>query len=184
MHRQRDDVVALRQPQQHAAQQQTLLEVERAARLLTDQGRHQCIAPAFRQPGQIDYAQRKGFRRPDHLNRCVILDREDRAERLVAAHDLTDAESQRPCIQRPFDAQRRRDVVERAARFELIDEPEPLLREGEEKRVRPRQRDQGREGLVRAGPQLRLDLRGEIRQSRGVEQGEKRHLDAESAPQA
>jgi hypothetical protein len=47
----------------------------------------------------------------------------------VAAFDLSEAEGQHTGVERPFDAQGHRHVVERAARFELIDEPETLLRE-------------------------------------------------------
>ena len=54
-----------------------------------------------------------------------------------------------PRSQRPFDAQRHRDVVERAARLELIDEPEALLGERQGQRSLPRR---GPEADARLAP--------------------------------
>jgi hypothetical protein len=139
VHGQRDDMVRRfpggGQPQQHAAQQRPAHQIEWAASFLPRQPEGLWLAPALRQARQVHQRQGERRRRQDHLNRraspasAVFRQREHGAQRLVPAHDLPEAERQHPGVERPFNAQSRRNVVERAARFELVDEPEALLRE-------------------------------------------------------
>ncbi len=121
---------SVRQPQQHAAQQRTAGEIERAAGLFAGQGESRRLARGLRQPRQVDHAAgRRGPAAGSPAPARRLRSGEDRAQRLVAAHDLAEAARQHRGSQRPFDAQRHRHVVERAARLELVDEPEPLLGE-------------------------------------------------------
>jgi hypothetical protein len=128
VHGHRGDMVLLSQPDQQAAQQRPAREMEWADRFLCSQGAGGCLAPGLRQPRHVDQRQPEGGGRLNDLHRRAIRGREDGAQRLVAARDLTEAERQNPGVQRPLDAQRHRDVVERAVRLEAIDEPETLLR--------------------------------------------------------
>ncbi len=136
---------------------------------------------ALRQPRQVDHGQREGRRRLDHLHRRALRRGEDRAQRLVAAHDLAEAARQHRGVERPFDAQRHRHVVERAARLELVEEPEALLGEGERQGPLARHRHERRSEPARAGPPRRLDPGGEVRHRRGLEEVAQRQLDAEGA---
>jgi hypothetical protein len=72
MQGQRDDMIPLGQPQQHAAQQRPTREVERATGLLPDQGEGQRLSHALRQPHKIHQGQREGCRRLDHLHRRAL----------------------------------------------------------------------------------------------------------------
>ncbi len=192
MHGERRHVVARRQPQQHAAQQEIARQVERPAGLVSHQGEDRRLARALRQARQIDQRQGERRRLLDHLHRRPLPRGEDRAQRLVAARGFAEAARQHLARQRPGDAQRDRDVVERAARFELIDEPQALL--GERQGQRPQAGDladgdderdgrDGRRGRRRAAGAHRLDPAREVCQPRGGEQVAQRHLDAEGAAQ-
>src|SRR5690242_5638988 len=101
----------------------------------------------------------------------------------MAAHDLTEAEVQHVGVKRSLDAQRHRYVVEGAARFELIDEPEALLGEGEEERAFPGEGDQRRSRQRYADLPRCLDALCEIRQHRSLEEIAQRHLDTEGGAQ-
>ncbi len=102
----------------------------------------------------------------------------------MPAHDLAETARQHTGIERPFDAQSRRNVVPRAARIELIDEPEPQLGERQGQRPLARNLDQRWEALLPAGPQSLLDPDGQVRQPRRRKELAQRHLDAEGATQA
>src|SRR5204862_61727 len=67
--------------------------------------------------------------RGDDLDRESVAGAEGGAERLVAADDLVEDPAERRDVERAVDAEGQRDVVQRAARLELVEEPEPLLRE-------------------------------------------------------
>ncbi len=84
----------------------------------------------------------------------------------------------------PFNPQRPGHVVKRASRFELIDEPEPLLRERQGQRPIARRGQEGRSGRDRAGPAHRLDPEGEVHQPWGREKVAQRHFDAQGGAQA
>ena len=105
----------------------------------------------------------------------------------MPALDLAEAEGQDFGVERPFDAQRHGHVVERAARFELIDEPETLLGERQGQRPPPQCKGWGEEE-ERTDPHRPgdpgLDPGGEVRQHRGLEEIAQRQLDAECAAQA
>ena len=72
---------------------------------------------------------------------------EDRAQRLVPPDDLAQRALQRRRVQRARQAQRDGDVVDRAPRLQLVQEPEPLLRERERQRAR-----RARPGRAAAAP--------------------------------
>ena len=92
-----DDVVLRRQPQQRAAQQRTAREVERAAGLFAGQARGP--APRAGSPAAPTGRPRAARTAPAGWITCTGSPSprgEDRAQRLVAAHDLAEAARQRP----------------------------------------------------------------------------------------
>ncbi len=180
----RDGMVLRRQAQQHAAQHRTTGEIERPAGLFPGQGESRRLARGLRQPRQVHQRQGEGGRRLDHLHRRVLLQDEDGAQGLVAAHDLLQAAPQHRGSQRPFGAQRQRHVVERAFRLELIDEPEPLLGERQGQVPLARRRQERGPGQLRPGAARGLDPRGEGLHRGGLEQIAHRQLDAEGGTQA
>ena len=102
------------------------------------------------------------------------------AQRLVAAHDLVEGALEGGRVERPVELDGERDVVERAARLELVEEPEPLL--GERSGQRASSRGAGRDRrCVRASADLLelLEPRGEAGDGGRLEQGPQRELDVE-----
>ncbi len=124
-----DGVLPLREAQEQTAQQRTAREVEGQDRRFVGQGESPRLARVFRQTGEIDERKREGLGRSDLLHRRARPRGEDRAQRFVPADDLAESARQHGGVERPSGAERRRDVVARAPRFELVDEPEPLLGE-------------------------------------------------------
>ena len=70
-------------------------------------------------------------RRQHGLPRPPVLARELRPQRLVPALDLREAARQRRFVKSADEAHGGDDVVGRAARLQLVEEPQTLLREGE-----------------------------------------------------
>ncbi len=101
-------------------------------------GRGPAPRARLRQPRQVHQRQREGLRRLDHLDRRSLGTASGPRRRCAApragARSLPGARQHRD-VQRPLDPQRPGHVVERAARLELIEEPEPLLREGQRQRA-------------------------------------------------
>ncbi len=110
------------QPEQVDPQQWPLLQIERLL--------HMTIHPAFNAlaSGQLLDTERKRRRRLHHLQRFITLLFEGRAQGFVTLGQLLHAAPQCLDIQRAVQAQRQRNVVGRAMRFQLPDDPLPLLR--------------------------------------------------------
>ncbi len=85
----------------------------------------------------------------DPLRRLAVLRREDGAQRLVAADQLVEAAAEDRDRQRPLHLDAVEQVVDRRPRIELVEEPHPLLGEGERRAVR-------RAGAPRDGERRRL----------------------------
>ena len=104
-----------------------------------------------RQAVQLDARQRHRHRRRHHLHRPAREYGERRAQGLVAGRDLGEAGGERPGVEPPAAGEGAGDVVRRAPRLELVEEPEPLLGMGERHRavVGP-----ARDGVGRQGPRL------------------------------
>src|SRR5213078_3084673 len=82
----------------------------------------------------------------DHLRRLALHHREGGAQHLVAMDDLVDAPLQRRQVDRARQAHGDADIVGPRARHELIEKPQPLLRE----------RERGVIGRAAPGDRLRL----------------------------
>jgi hypothetical protein len=92
VHRQHDGVIVPGEAQQQGSQEWMksgpAREVERPAGLCRGEGTRELLARALRQRRQVHHREREGSGRLDHLHRRAGPRGEDRAQRLVAAHDL------------------------------------------------------------------------------------------------
>ncbi len=163
VHDEEQQVVGGAQAQQADPQQRPARQVEGAARLLPREALGLGSLPRSCQRREIDrrHPQRRPLRRRDHLHRLARDDAERGAQRLVAADRRDERRGQRRRPQVPTQPQHRREVVDRVARRQLIEEPEPLLREGERQiAVARRRRDRRQPGRsVLAAGKARLETR-------------------------
>ncbi len=184
------------------AQQRSALEVEGAHRLLAGEPPDLRVAPAGgtvrsgRQRGEVDDREPPRRRRRHHLDRRAVDDGEGGAQRRVAADDLVDGGGERRQVEAAAEADRGRDVVGRRAGVEPVEEPQPLLGEGERRHHllsgrRRRDSDRSQARLAAAGLDLERGGRGQPREAlfeiggeagdrRGVEEG--RHRDRPPQP--
>ncbi len=138
VHGEQHHVLVVGQPQQPGAQQRPARQVEGERRLAVHQPRDLHVALRLRQRRQVRHrdGHRAGRQRGRHD--AVVARAEHGAQHLVAAHHLGQGALQRGHVQRAADAHCLRDVVGGAPRLQLVDEPEPLLREGQLRRPLPR----------------------------------------------
>ncbi len=131
VHGELDGPVLRSQAHQEGVQERPLAQVERALPLLHDAAHGLLQAVLLPQRGHVHHrgGERRG--REDHLHRLAVPLHQRGAHRLVAAHQLRDAAPQRRHVQRAAQAEPAGHVVGGADGVELVDEPEPLLREGE-----------------------------------------------------
>ncbi len=117
------------EPQQLGAEQGAGLQIERAAALVD----HQPPGLRFARRGplrlQLPDRQMEGAGLPDDLHRLPVGRGEDGAQRLVAAHQLSEAPLERLDVQDAPEPEAAGDVVGEPAGTQLVHEPEALLRE-------------------------------------------------------
>ncbi|KPB28984.1 Uncharacterized protein AC517_2025 [Pseudomonas syringae pv. syringae] len=113
------------QPEHVDPQQRPLQQIERLL--------HVAIHPRFNglASRQLLDTERKRRHRMHHLQRFIALLFKRGAQRFVTLDQLFHTAPQCLDIQRAVQAQRQRNVVSRAVRFQLPDDPLPLLRVGE-----------------------------------------------------
>ncbi len=182
VHGEEERVLLLVQAHQAGAQQGAAGEAERPARLLGAQARELAEAPLPPEGAQVDLRQRHPPGGADLLPGLAVHLDEPGAQRLVPADDLGEAGGERRRSERPGDEPGRRDVVERALRRQAVEEPEPLLGEGEQRR-RPlplgiRERRERRQGALRPPPR-----RGDHTRLRGQGGEREERLRAELHPE-
>jgi hypothetical protein len=164
---------------QERPEQRPVCEIERPPNLRRRNPRPLDRGPLRRQSREIDQGQLDADLVPDHLLRPAQHVAEGGAERLVTAGDLFEAVPEPLGRERAREAHRRRDVVERRVRLELIEEPEALLGKRERPRSALRARlDRSRRHPLSVSPSL--DRRRERFQRRMLEQRPDGHLDPES----
>jgi hypothetical protein len=129
VHHEEYDVILLVEPQQRHAQHGPLRQIEGAARLLLGEPPRLGLARRRGQVREVFRGQRDGRGRADDLHRPAVLLGEGRAQNLVAAHHLVERLLQRADVEAAVKAHGERHVVEVAARLQLVEEPEALLRE-------------------------------------------------------
>jgi hypothetical protein len=128
---QQQHVLLLPQPQQAGAQHQVPRQVEGPACFLSDQAAQLRLALRFGQAAQVPHGQRHcpcgnyaldGL--PGNGGKC-------RPQGLMPPHDLGEATPQRRHVQGTDQAESIGHVVPGAAGFQLIEEPQALLGEGQ-----------------------------------------------------
>ena len=103
---------------------------------------------------------------------------ESRAQGLVAAEDLVQGALQGSHVELSEEAELHRQVVDRRARLQAVDEPEPLLGERQRKPDVPR-RPPDRGSLWSADRSGLLDHRCQRAELGGLEEGAQRQLHSE-----
>ena len=146
VHRQQQHVPLAAEPQQRRPEQRPRPEVERPLRLRRREGGRRGLPRRRGQLCEIDHRHSQRPGRRDRLAGLAVEARERGAQRLVAAHHLGEDPAQHPGLERSLEAQRRRNVVDRRAGRELVEEPEPGLRERQGQRPRPLHPPQHRDG--------------------------------------
>jgi len=138
MHHKNEQVLVVRAAEHAAAQQRALFEVERQAALQRGHPPDLWIPPRSREGAEVDHGQPRHEARRDHLHRLAVLGGGERgAQGLMAVGHARERESQGRQVERPEDAGRRRQVVDRIAGMQTVEEPEPELAERKGKRSEP-----------------------------------------------
>ncbi len=118
-------------PHEHGAQQRAPRQVEGARALLQGEPPQLAVAVRLRQAAQLHQGERHGPRRGDHLHRLALRGAEDGAQSLVAADHLAEGAPQRPGVHPAAQPEEVGEVVGGIAGLQLVQEPEPLLGEGQ-----------------------------------------------------
>ena len=180
------DVARGVQAQQRGAQQRPARQVERAHHLLGGEPQGLRLARLLRQAREVDAGKRQRGRRGDPLHRLsvsIVRRSEGRPQRLVPRHHLLQAGGEGRAVERAGEQDRGRQVVGRVPRLELVEEPEPLLREGERQGRAggpPRDRSPGAGSF----PWARREGRRELRGGRRLENAPQRQLRTQLLVQA
>ena len=142
MDREGEDVVLPGEPHQHRSKQRSQARSNGSDTCSRTNSAARDLRSAGRQRAQVRFGKRGVQRRIDHLRRRSVDSDETRAEHLVPAHDLVQRPPQGIDIECPTQPHHCGDVVEPASRLELIEKPQPLLRERQSNRPIPRHRHQ------------------------------------------
>jgi hypothetical protein len=134
MHRQEEGVVVRSEAEKDEAEERSLPQIERPARLFASELMEKTVLSIRSQAGKIDQGERNLVRRIDDLDRFAVPHLEAGAKRLVAADDLGDGSPEAGRVEGSAQADRGEQAEAGRARFELLQEPEALLGEGERRR--------------------------------------------------
>ncbi len=130
--RQQQYVLAGTQVQQGRTHQRRATQIEGELRVQRSQACHLSLACCLRcQPFQADHPQRHAASRCDDLHRLPFSHSDGRAQRFVATGERGETRLQRRHVERPGQPHGIWNGVEGAARRQLLDEPDTLLRERE-----------------------------------------------------
>jgi hypothetical protein len=133
MHRQDENVLAGGESQQFDAQQGQALQIKRQSRFLGRQAPGVGFSAVLRLRPQIDDRQFQRQGRRNDLDRLAVTQVEPGPQDFMAADDLIDGLFQDRGVERALQTHRDGDVVSRASRLKLFQEPESLLPEGNRK---------------------------------------------------
>ena len=131
MHAQGQKMILGVQPEEAAAEQGAAAQVELPEGFFAGQPPRDGAAVRRLQGVEVDDRQLAPTRRRHHLDRFFPLGPEGRPQGLVAAHDLAQAVLQKCRSERASEMKGRHHVEEDRAFFELVDEPQPALGEGQ-----------------------------------------------------
>src|SRR5215212_10762645 len=122
-------MLILRQLDEMGTQQRPAAQIEGARRLFLDYLLRALFPLALIHEAQVYERWFDRLRGVDVLGGLSAQRREGRPQRLVPPHDLRQSLFQRRHVKSPRQPDDVRHVIERAARLETVDKPEPLLRE-------------------------------------------------------
>ena len=128
-------VLGGRQPEQPGADERPVFEIEGSLGLGLGASLRLGGARLRRAILQILDRQCHLQLRRDHLHRLPVLRREARAQHLVPAHQRVQRGAQRCRIELARKLQQMRDVVGRARGHQPIEQPQPLLRKRQRRRL-------------------------------------------------
>ncbi|KYF98019.1 hypothetical protein BE20_03765, partial [Sorangium cellulosum] len=183
--RDEQQVVVGREPEERRAQERPLREIERPRGLLRRAAPRGRLPLGRGEPREVDEGEGPRLRRAvEALDRAAVDGVQRGAQDLVPPDHLRDRAGERLRVERAAQAERRRHVVRGALRLELIEEPEPLLRE-RERHLALARRGRDRPGRrARAPLGLPLDERGEPGDGRRLEDRPDGDVDAEHVAEA
>ncbi len=184
VHDEDQHVLALGELQQRRAQQRAARQAEGAQRLLTHAQPRLLPALVLGHRGQVHHRHRHGHGGLDDLHGPLRGLAEGGAQRLLAAHQLRQGALQGAHVHRALQDQGERQVVQRAVRVELIQEPQALLRQRRRQVARARHGNQRRHLLTVAGLHRPVHPHRQLGQRRGVEQVPQRQLHVERGAHA
>jgi hypothetical protein len=125
-----EDVLVFGQAQQPAAHQRPAGEIDGAARQLARLGLDLGGARRGRHAAAVDQLQPRRPALGDALHGLAVALPEGAAQHLVPGDDRVEAGLEPRRVERALEPEREADVVERAVGQELVQEPQPALREG------------------------------------------------------
>ncbi len=130
MQSQKGHVIIVGQTQEAGANQRASGEIKRPLGFFHRQSQRLSLAFRSRQAPQVGERDRQSQRGRDDLNWLIAFGRKRCPQNFVAVDDLIEASLQRRHVERARKPHGNRDVVERASRLQLIEEPQALLGEG------------------------------------------------------
>src|SRR5689334_22491187 len=123
MHRQKQNVFLVADPQQLDPQQWTTGEVKRCLDLFSRRTLRLRLALFRGKPGEVFDRHSQMQTRRDDLRRFSVLTRERRSQGLVTSDDLVETLFERCHVEVPGETHRGRQIVESAARLQLVEKP-------------------------------------------------------------
>src|SRR5260221_1431883 len=136
MHAQEQYVLLFAEPQHLRAKERSCRQIEDPGRFFGEIPSHRSVALAFLQLREVLHREREIPEGRDHVHGSAIHLFERRAQHVVPADDFPERTRQRLDAQRTHDLPRDRKIVGGAPRTQTIQEPQALLREGEDGRLR------------------------------------------------
>ena len=181
VHVEQQHMALLGQPQQADPQQGPKRQIERRDGVGIGAAADFAGLLGLRQAGQVVERPDEGGCRQQGQPGLALVQREHRTQAVVPVDQPVQAGPQRVHVQRPVQPQRGRHVVGGAGSLELLDEPQPLLRERQHLRRVRRLRQQGRQHI---GPAHGHHRRRQVRKPRMLEYRPHRQLDAKAVADA
>jgi hypothetical protein len=132
------DVLLRPEAEQARAKQRASRQIETTLLLLFGDSGRFLFARRQWQACQIGPGQRNGAAFGNNLGRTVFDDGEGRSQNVVAGDDLVERTPESVFVQDSLETKRARNVVNGALGRQMVEEPEPLLRERERRRLRIR----------------------------------------------
>src|SRR5688572_29659774 len=131
VHRQAQHMLFVVHPNEAGAQQWSIREIERTRCFLGGEALRFRVSSIAGYVANVQHFNFQRKLRRNHLHRLIVGDSVIRPQRLMAANNLVERSFECVDVNRAGESKQRIDVVERTARFELVQKPETSLRERE-----------------------------------------------------